>query len=197
MGMSDTRLHSPSGLGMPGEASYRPSGVNVRVLGPVEVLSDERRSPGRTEAAHRARTAGRGGRQVRLGRRSDRRRLGRRADGGGALDLADVRLEPQGRDRRRHRPRRRRLSAHRRAGNVDAVEFERAVEETSGLVETAPAAAAQRLRAALALWRGHPYADVPGPASPRSSRRGASRSCASAPSRCGSRRSSCSDATRS
>ena len=47
--------------------------------------------------------------------------------------------------------------------NVDAVEFERAVDEASGLVEAAPAEAAQRLRAALALWRGHPYADVPGP----------------------------------
>ena len=30
-------------------------------------------------------------------------------------------------------------------------------------METAPAEAAQQLRAALALWRGHPYADVPGP----------------------------------
>ena len=30
-------------------------------------------------------------------------------------------------------------------------------------METDPAEAAQRLRAALALWRGHPYADVPGP----------------------------------
>ena len=46
--------------------------------------------------------------------------------------------------------------------DVDAVEFERTVEETAALVEMQPAAAAQRLRAALALWRGHPYADVPG-----------------------------------
>ncbi|MGH3078217.1 MAG: BTAD domain-containing putative transcriptional regulator, partial [Gaiellaceae bacterium] len=46
--------------------------------------------------------------------------------------------------------------------DVDAVEFERTVEETAALVEMQPAAAAQRLRAALALWRGHPYGDVPG-----------------------------------
>jgi WD40 repeat protein/DNA-binding SARP family transcriptional activator len=46
---------------------------------------------------------------------------------------------------------------------VDAVEFVRAVDEASRLVEAAPAEAAQRLRAALALWRGHPFADVPGP----------------------------------
>jgi DNA-binding SARP family transcriptional activator len=45
--------------------------------------------------------------------------------------------------------------------NVDAVEFEQAVERATALVESDPAEAAQRLRAALALWRGHPYADVP------------------------------------
>ena len=46
--------------------------------------------------------------------------------------------------------------------DVDAVEFERTVEHAAALVETDPAEAAQLLRAALALWRGHPYADVPG-----------------------------------
>jgi WD40 repeat protein/DNA-binding SARP family transcriptional activator len=45
--------------------------------------------------------------------------------------------------------------------SVDAVEFERAVHEASGLVGAAPAEAAQELRAALAQWRGHPYANVP------------------------------------
>jgi WD40 repeat protein/DNA-binding SARP family transcriptional activator len=53
-----------------------------------------------------------------------------------------------------------RLTANPR--DVDAVEFERTVEETAALVEMQPAAAAQRLRAALGLWRGHAYADVPG-----------------------------------
>jgi len=47
--------------------------------------------------------------------------------------------------------------------HVDAVEFERAVERATALLETDPADAARLLRAALALWRGHPYADVPGP----------------------------------
>ena len=38
--MSDTGPRSPSGLGLPRQASYRPSDVNVRVLGPLEVLSN-------------------------------------------------------------------------------------------------------------------------------------------------------------
>jgi WD40 repeat protein/DNA-binding SARP family transcriptional activator len=46
---------------------------------------------------------------------------------------------------------------------VDAFEFERTVERAAGLVEADPVEAAQLLRAALALWRGHPYADVSGP----------------------------------
>jgi WD40 repeat protein/serine/threonine protein kinase/DNA-binding SARP family transcriptional activator len=46
--------------------------------------------------------------------------------------------------------------------HVDAVEFERALAGAADLVETNPAEASQRLRAALALWRGHPYADVEG-----------------------------------
>jgi WD40 repeat protein/serine/threonine protein kinase/DNA-binding SARP family transcriptional activator len=45
---------------------------------------------------------------------------------------------------------------------VDAVEFEQAVASSAEVVETDPAEASQRLRAALALWRGHAYADLPG-----------------------------------
>jgi len=45
---------------------------------------------------------------------------------------------------------------------VDAVRFEQAVVEATTLAGTRPAEAAQRLSAALALWRGHPYADVHG-----------------------------------
>jgi serine/threonine protein kinase/WD40 repeat protein/DNA-binding SARP family transcriptional activator len=45
---------------------------------------------------------------------------------------------------------------------VDAVQFKRAVEGATKLAEAHPAEAAQRLRAALALWRGRPYADVSG-----------------------------------
>jgi len=43
---------------------------------------------------------------------------------------------------------------------VDAVQFEQAVAHAADLVETDPAEASQRLRAALALWRGNPYTDV-------------------------------------
>src|SRR5437773_8551338 len=46
--------------------------------------------------------------------------------------------------------------------HVDAVQFERAVARAADLVETDPAEASQRLRAALALWRGNPYANVAG-----------------------------------
>jgi len=45
---------------------------------------------------------------------------------------------------------------------VDAVEFEQEVARAGALVESDPASASQRIRAALALWRGHPYADVTG-----------------------------------
>ncbi|MFL5918459.1 MAG: protein kinase domain-containing protein [Gaiellaceae bacterium] len=47
-------------------------------------------------------------------------------------------------------------------GHVDAVRFEDDVTRAADLVETDPAEASQRLRAALALWRGNPYADVAG-----------------------------------
>lgn len=43
---------------------------------------------------------------------------------------------------------------------VDAVQFEQAVVQATKIVDTQPAEGAQRLTAALALWRGHPYADV-------------------------------------
>lgn len=45
---------------------------------------------------------------------------------------------------------------------VDAVEFEQEVAEAQELAETNPAEASQQIRSALALWRGHPYANVAG-----------------------------------
>ncbi len=45
---------------------------------------------------------------------------------------------------------------------VDAFVFEHAVSNARELAETDQAQAAQTLRQALALWRGHPYADVVG-----------------------------------
>src|SRR5262249_5381436 len=98
------------------------------------------------------------------GRQAHRRGLGRRADRRGALDAADVRLEPQGSDRRRHRPRRRRIPARSRsrAGRRGRVPAGR---RRGGGTRGHPArrgSATAPLRAALALWRGHPYADMPG-----------------------------------
>ena len=43
---------------------------------------------------------------------------------------------------------------------VDAVRFEEMYRQGSGLVDSAPDRAVALLRDALALWRGHPYADV-------------------------------------
>src|SRR5262249_22412756 len=45
---------------------------------------------------------------------------------------------------------------------VDAIDFEQAVAGGAELLDSNPAEASQRLRAALALWRGHAYADLPG-----------------------------------
>ena len=47
---------------------------------------------------------------------------------------------------------------------VDAFRFEDAVAHARSLLESRPAEAAELLGEALALWRGHPYADVPGSA---------------------------------
>lgn len=45
---------------------------------------------------------------------------------------------------------------------VDAFRFEDEVARARDLKDSRPLEAAQRLRAALALWRGHPYADISG-----------------------------------
>lgn len=45
---------------------------------------------------------------------------------------------------------------------VDSIRFEQAVGRATELVKQRPAEAAQQLRAALALWRGRPYADASG-----------------------------------
>src|SRR6266545_4555794 len=49
-----------------------------------------------------------------------------------------------------------------RRDQVDAFRFEDAVARARDLKDSQPLEAAQRLRDALALWRGHPYADISG-----------------------------------
>ena len=162
--MSDTRLRSPDGLGVTSQASYRPSDVNVRVLGPVEVLSNgvDVRLGGPKQRTVLALLTAEVGKPVSVetlidGVWGDDPTAGARSTlqtyvSNLRAAIGDVIVRGDGGYRLVAEPE-----------SVDAVEFERAVDQASGLVETAPAEAAQRLRAALALWRGHPYADVPGP----------------------------------
>ena len=162
--MSDAGLRSPSGLGVPRQASYRPSDVNVRVLGPLEVLSDgvDVRLGGPKPRTVLALLVAEVGKPVSVetlidGVWGDEPTAGARSTlqtyvSNLRAAIGDVIVREDGGYRLVADPE-----------NVDAVKFERAVDEASGLVETAPAEVAQRLRAALALWRGHPYADVPGP----------------------------------
>src|SRR5262249_36192189 len=151
------------GLGMADQPSYRPSDVNVRVLGPVEVRSNgvDIRLGGPKQRTVFALLAAEVGKPVSVetlidGVWRDEPTAGARSTlqtyvSNLRAALGDVIVRSDGGYRLVTEPE-----------SVDAVEFERAVGQASELVETAPAEAAQRLRAALALWRGHPYADVPG-----------------------------------
>ena len=58
----------------------------------------------------------------------------------------------------------RRVSAEVPRDEVDAYRFEDMVAQARLLLEAQPAEATELLGEALALWRGHPYADVPGSA---------------------------------
>jgi WD40 repeat protein/DNA-binding SARP family transcriptional activator len=157
-------LHSPSGLGAPAQASYRPGSVNVRVLGPLEVLNNgvDVRLGGPKQRTVLALLAAEVGKPVSVdtlidGVWGDEPTAGARSTlqtyvSNLRAAIGDVIVRDDGGYRLVAEPK-----------SVDATEFERAVEQASELVETAPAEAAQQLRAALALWRGHPYADVPGP----------------------------------
>src|SRR6266545_5921232 len=163
MGMSDTQLRPTRELATPGEASYRASTLKVRVLGPLEVLSN--------------------GAGVRLGGPKQRRVLALLAAEVGKPVSVDTLIdgvwgnEPTAGARSTLQTYVSNLRAaigdvivrddggYRLAtdpAEVDAVEFERTVAHAAALVETNPVGAAQLLRAALALWRGHPYADVAG-----------------------------------
>ena len=137
--------------------------MNVRVLGPLEILSDgvDVRLGGPKQRTVLALLAAEVGRPVSVetlidGVWGDEPTAGARSTlqtyvSNLRVAIGDVIVREDGGYRLVSEPE-----------NVDAVEFERAVEQASGLVETAPAEAAQQLGAALALWRGHPYADLPG-----------------------------------
>jgi len=162
--MSETQHRSASGLVTPGVASYRPSELNVHVLGPLEILSDgvDVRLGGPKQRTVLALLVAEVGKSVSVdalidGVWGDEPTTGARSTlqtyvSNLRAAIGDVIVRDDGGYRLVADPE-----------NVDAVEFERAVAHASGLVESDPAEAAQRLRAALALWRGHPYADVPGP----------------------------------
>src|SRR3954469_14286181 len=161
--MSELQLAQPDALGTAAEQSYVHPDVEIRVLGPLEV----------------ARQAA----QVQLGGRKQRTVLallaaevGKRVSVDALIDgvwgeepttaarstlqtyvsnlrtaIGDVIVRDDGGYR---------LAAD--SAQVDAVDFERALARAAELVGTEPADASQRLRAALALWRGHACADLPG-----------------------------------
>ena len=164
MGMSDTQLRPRAALGTPGEtAAYRRSELKVRVLGPLGVLIDgvDVRLGGPKQRAVLALLAAEVGKPVSVdtlidGVWGDEPTAGARSTlqtyvSNLRAAIGDVIVRDDGGYRLAADP-----------VEVDAIEFERTVEHAATLVETDPVEAAQLLRAALALWRGHPYADVPG-----------------------------------
>jgi DNA-binding SARP family transcriptional activator len=162
--MSETQLRSASGLVTPGAASYRAPDLSIYVLGPLAVLSNgiDVRLGGPKQRTVLALLVAEVGKPVSVdalidGVWGDEPTTGARSTlqtyvSNLRAAIGDVIVRDDGGYRLVADP-----------DNVDAVEFERAVEHASALVESDPAEAARRLRAALALWRGHPYADVPGP----------------------------------
>jgi WD40 repeat protein/DNA-binding SARP family transcriptional activator len=156
-------LRRPAGgLGTPAETTYGRSDLKVRVLGPLEVVSDDGdvRVGGPKQRTVLALLAAEAGKSVSVdalidGVWGDEPTAGARSTlqtyvSNLRAAIGDFIVRDDGGYRLTADPR-----------DVDAVEFERTVEETAALMEMQPAAVAQRLRAALALWRGHPYADVP------------------------------------
>ncbi len=161
--MAQTELHADSALGTGTERSYLGPDVEIRVLGPLEVRNNGVgvRLGGRKQRTVLALLAAEVGKRVSVDALIDgvwgeepttaarstlqtyvsnlRTAIGDVIvrDDGGYLLVADP-------------------------AQVDAIDFEQAVARAADLVETDPAEASQRLRAALALWRGHPYADLPG-----------------------------------
>ena len=161
--MSPVLLRPAGLLGTPGGSSYRRSDLKVRVLGQLEVLSDDGsvRLGGPKQRTVLALLAAEVGKPVSVDTLIDGVWGGEPTAGARSTlqtyvsnlraAIGDVIVRDDGGYRLAADP-----------AEVDAVEFERTVEHAAALVETDPVEAAQLLRAALALWRGHPYADVPG-----------------------------------
>ncbi len=161
--MSELQLRRPDGLGTRGERSYVQADVEIRVLGPLEVASAGADIPlgGRKQRTVFALLAAEVGKPVTVDALIDgvwgeeptpgaRSTLQTYVSNLRAV-IGDIIVRDDGGYRLATDP-----------GHVDAVRFEDDVTRAADLVETDPAEASQRLRAALALWRGNPYADVAG-----------------------------------
>ena len=196
--MNETQHRSARGLVTPGAASYRPSELNVHVLGPLEVLSDgvDVRLGGPKQRTVLALLVAEVGRSVSVdvlidGVWGDEATTGARSTlqtyvSNLRAAIGDVIVRDDGGYRLVADPE-----------NVDAVEFERAVEHAS---RTRGERSRQRLRNGSARRSRSGVVTRTSMCPARShwcSRRGASKSCASTPSRCESRRSSRSGVTRS
>jgi WD40 repeat protein/serine/threonine protein kinase/DNA-binding SARP family transcriptional activator len=161
--MTETRLRETSALGTGGDRSYVDAGVDIHVLGPLEVLSNgvEVRLGGRKQRTVLALLAAEVGKRVSVdalidGVWGDEPTAAARSTlqtyvSNLRAAIGDVIVRDDGGYRLAADP-----------AQMDAVEFEQTVAHATELVETDPAEASQRLRAALALWRGHAYADLPG-----------------------------------
>src|SRR2546423_4801578 len=160
-GMSELQLRRPDALGTDHERSYVESDVEIRVLGPLEVASAgvDVLLGGRKQRTVLALLAAELGKPVTVDALIDgvwgeeptpgaRSTLQTYVSNLRAV-IGDVIVREGGGYRLATDPR-----------HMDAVQFEQAVAGAAALVETDPAEASQLLRAALALWRGEPYADL-------------------------------------
>jgi WD40 repeat protein/DNA-binding SARP family transcriptional activator len=161
--MNELQLRRPNALGTAVEQSYVDSDVEIRVLGPLEVASagTDVQLGGRKQRTVLALLAAEVGKPVTVDALIDGV-WGEEPTPGARSTLqtyvsnlraaiGDIIVRDDGGYRLATDP-----------GHVDAVRFEDDVTRAADLVETDPAEASQQLRAALALWRGNPYADVAG-----------------------------------
>src|SRR3954471_6394482 len=161
--MSELQLAQPDALGTAAEQSYVHPDVEIRVLGPLEVARQAAQVQlgGRKQRTVLALLAAEVGKRVSVdalidgvwgeeptaGARSTLQTYVSNLRGA----IGDVIVRDDGGYRLATDPQ-----------QVDAVQFEQGVAHATDLVEKNPTEASQRLRAALALWRGNPYADLAG-----------------------------------